>query len=60
MREFGIHVHSLNPALIQSQKTEDEPVDPGRIQNEDLARLAAYLLQQPRRLKIDNVGLWGF
>lgn len=60
VREFGIHVHSLNPALIQSQKTSDEPIDPGRIQNQDLADLVVYLLQQPRRLKIDNIGLWGF
>ena len=29
VREFGIHVHSLNPALIQSQKSASEPVDEG-------------------------------
>lgn len=60
VREYGIHVHSLNPALIQSQKTEEEAVDSGRIQNEDLASMVVYLLTQPRRLKIDNIGLWGF
>lgn len=60
VREFGIHVHSLNPALIQSQKTADEAIDSGLVQNEDLAHMAVYLLQQPRRLKIDNIGLWGF
>ena len=60
VREFGIHVHSLNPALIQSQKTLDEVVDKSRIQNEDIGRMVVYLLSQPRRLKIDNVGLWGF
>lgn len=60
VREYGIHVHSLNPALIQSQKTQDEAVDPGLIQNEDLAEMVVYLLQQPRRLKIDNIGMWGF
>lgn len=60
VREFGIHVHSLNPALIQSQKTLDEAVDKSRIQNEDIGRMVVYLLSQPRRLKIDNVGLWGF
>jgi len=60
VREFGIHVHSLNPALIQSQKIEGEAVDSSLIQNEDLARMALYLLEQPRRLKIDNIGLWGF
>lgn len=60
VRQYGIHVHSLNPALIQSQKSAQEPVDPGLIQNEDLADMVAYLLQQPRRLKIDNIGMWGF
>ena len=60
VREYGIHVHSLNPVLIQSQKTVYEAVDPGRIQNEDLASMAVYLLKQPRRLKIDNIGMWGF
>jgi 3-oxoacyl-[acyl-carrier protein] reductase len=60
VRQYGIHVHSLNPALIQSQITKDEMVDNGLIQNEDLARMTVYLLQQPRRLKIDNIGLWGF
>jgi 3-oxoacyl-[acyl-carrier protein] reductase len=60
VREFGIHVHSLNPALIQSQKVKSERVDNGLIQNEDLAEIIVYLLSQPRRLKIDNIGLWGF
>lgn len=60
VREYGIHVHSLNPALIQSQKTNAEAIDPGLIQNEDLASMVIYLLQQPRRLKIDNIGMWGF
>jgi 3-oxoacyl-[acyl-carrier protein] reductase len=55
-----VHVHSLNPALIQSQKTPDEAIDNGLVQNEDLAHMAVYLLQQPRRLKIDNIGLCGF
>ena len=54
----GIHVHSLNPALIQSQKAETEKVD--EIQNEDLGNMVVYLLSQPRRLKIDNIGLWGY
>jgi 3-oxoacyl-[acyl-carrier protein] reductase len=60
VRQYGIHVHSLNPALIQSQITEGEVIDKGLIQNDDLARMAVYLLQQPRRLKIDNIGMWGF
>jgi 3-oxoacyl-[acyl-carrier protein] reductase len=60
VREFGIHVHSLNPALIQSQKSDSDDIDPGLIQNEDLGEMVVYLLSQPRRLKIDNIGLWGF
>jgi len=60
VREHNIHVHSLNPALIQSQKTSDETVDNGLIQNEDIGRMVVYLLNQPRRLKIDNIGFWGF
>ncbi|WP_338516828.1 SDR family oxidoreductase [Alteromonas gracilis] len=60
VREFGIHVHSLNPALIQSQKVKSDQVDNGLIQNEDLSEMIVYLLSQPRRLKIDNIGLWGF
>ena len=60
VREYGIHVHSLNPALIQSQKTSDDAIDDGLVQNQDLADLMVYLLTQPRRLKIDNIGLWGF
>ena len=60
VREFGIHVHSLNPALIQSQKSDNDDIDQGLIQNEDLGEMVVYLLSQPRRLKIDNIGLWGF
>lgn len=60
VREYGIHVHSLNPALIQSQKTPKEKIDSGLIQNDDLADMLVYLLRQPRRLKIDNIGMWGF
>lgn len=60
VKPYGIHVHSLNPALIQSQKTEDEDIDEGLIQNQDLANTVLFLLTQARRLKIDNVGMWGF
>ncbi|GFD87936.1 hypothetical protein KUL152_01620 [Tenacibaculum sp. KUL152] len=60
VRESGIHVHSLNPALIQSQKSDSDDIDQGLIQNEDLGEMVVYLLSQPRRLKIDNIGLWGF
>ncbi|HBA58066.1 MAG TPA: NAD(P)-dependent oxidoreductase, partial [Alteromonas macleodii] len=39
---------------------ETEKVDDGLIQNEDLGNMVVYLLSQPRRLKIDNIGLWGY
>jgi len=60
VREYDIHVHTLNPALIQSQKQNEEALDSSLIQNEDLAQTILFLLQQPRRLKIDNIGMWGF
>ena len=60
VREFGIYVHSLNPALIQSQKSDSDDIDQGLIQNQDLGEMVVHLLSQPRRLKIDNIGLWGF
>ena len=60
VKEHNIHVHTLNPALIQSQKQSSDAVDAGLIQNEDLARTVVFLLSQPRRLKIDNIGMWGF
>lgn len=60
VREYGIHVHSLNPALIQSGKQPGDAIDSGLIQNEDIANMVVYLLKQPRRLKIDNIGMWGF
>lgn len=60
VKPYNIHVHSLNPALIQSQKAPNEAVDQGLIQNEDLAETVLFLLKQPRRLKIDNIGMWGF
>ena len=60
IREYNIHVHTLNPALIQSQKGPDDEIETNLIQNEDLANTLLFLLQQPRRLKIDNIGMWGF
>jgi NAD(P)-dependent dehydrogenase (short-subunit alcohol dehydrogenase family) len=59
VREHGIHVHSINPALIQSHKKPGDSIDTGLLQNEDLGATIVFLLQQPRRVKFDNVGLWG-
>ncbi|WP_218353107.1 SDR family oxidoreductase [Alteromonas lipotrueiana] len=60
VRQYNIHVHSLNPALIQSHRGSDEAIDEGLVQNEDIASTLLFLLKQPRRLKIDNIGMWGF
>lgn len=60
VRQYNIHVHALNPALIQSHRGSDEAIDEGLVQNEDIASTLLFLLKQPRRLKIDNIGMWGF
>lgn len=60
LHPYNVHVHSLNPALIQSKRKKEEALDPSLLQNEDIAQMLTYLIQQPRRIKIDNVGLWGF
>lgn len=60
VQQHNIHVHSLNPALIQSHRGPDEAIDAGLVQNEDIANTLLFLLKQPRRLKIDNIGMWGF
>ncbi|WP_332308892.1 SDR family oxidoreductase [Salinimonas marina] len=60
VREHNIHVHSLNPALIPSHRSSDEAIDEGLVQNEDIASTLLFLLKQPRRLKIENIGMWGF
>ena len=60
VQQHNIHVHSLNPALIQSHRGPDEAIDAGLVQNEDIASTLLFLLKQPRRLKIDNIGMWGF
>ena len=59
VREFGIIVHSLCPALVQvpPPSTEKE-VNDGVLQAEDLASTVMFLLTQPRRIKYDNIGLY--
>ncbi|HUK81874.1 MAG TPA: SDR family oxidoreductase [Verrucomicrobiae bacterium] len=59
VREFGIHVHCLCPGLVQvpPPKAESE-VRPGVLQVEDLASVALFLLNQPRRVQFENIGLF--
>ena len=59
VREFGIKVHSLCPGLVQVPKPEQAAdFAPGWLQTEDLASAVLFLLQQPKRVHFDNIGLW--
>jgi NADP-dependent 3-hydroxy acid dehydrogenase YdfG len=59
VREFGIIVHSLCPALVQvpPPATEREMND-DVLQVEDLASTVMFLLAQPKRIKYENIGLY--
>jgi len=61
VREFGIMVHALCPALVQvpPPATEAE-VNDGVLQAEDLASTVMFLLRQPGRIKYDTIGLYRF
>jgi NADP-dependent 3-hydroxy acid dehydrogenase YdfG len=59
VREFGIIVHSLCPALVQvPPPATEEEVNEGVLQADDLASTVMFLLSQPRRIKYDNIGLY--
>ncbi|MCU7493995.1 MAG: SDR family oxidoreductase [Ignavibacteria bacterium] len=61
VRDFGIHVHSLCPALVQVPAPENESdIMPGVLQTEDLASTVMFLLRQPRRIKYEDIGLFHF
>lgn len=61
VRDFGVHVHSLCPALVQVPKPEKESdIVPGVLQTEDLASTVIFLLRQPRRIKYEDIGLFHF
>ena len=61
VREYGIHVHCLCPGLVQVPPPQNESeVRPGVLQVEDLAAVALFLLKQPRRVKLENIGLYHF
>ncbi len=60
VREFGIKVHSLCPGLVQVPAVTDPAAQKsGWLQPEDLAASVLFLLQQPKRVHFDNIGLWG-
>ncbi len=59
VRESGIIVHALCPALVQVPPPENESeVNDGVLQTEDLASTVMFLLTQPRRIKYANIGLY--
>lgn len=61
VRDYGIHVHSLCPALVQVPAPENESgIVPGVLQTEDLASTVMFLLKQPRRIKYEDIGLFHF
>lgn len=61
VREYGIIVHSLCPALVQVPSPEkDNEINDGVLQAEDLASTLMFLLTQPKRIKYDNIGLYRF
>lgn len=61
VREYNIHVHCLNPALVQvpAPSSEDQ-VRSDVLQTEDLASTVVFLLKQPRRIFYENIGLYKF
>ncbi len=61
VREHGIKVHSLCPGLVQvpAPQCESERKE-GWLQVEDLAETALFVLRQPARVQLENIGLYGF
>lgn len=61
VREYGIHVHSLCPALVQVPPPKNKKeMDNGVLQVDDLASTVLFLLKQPKRIKYENIGLYRF
>ena len=61
VREFGIIVHCLCPALVQVPSPESEQrINNDVLQAEDLASTVMFLLTQPKRIKYEDIGLYRF
>ncbi len=61
VREHGIQVHSLCPGLIQVPKPEAvSDMKQGWLQVDDLADTVMFLLQRPRPVHFENIGMMGF
>ncbi|WP_369410427.1 SDR family oxidoreductase [Neiella litorisoli] len=61
VRQHGIKVHSLCPGLVQVPKpTHSADEMAGWLQVEDMANAVLYVLKQPKRVFLENIGLYGF
>jgi NADP-dependent 3-hydroxy acid dehydrogenase YdfG len=59
VREYGIRVNSLCPALVQvPPPANEEEIRQDVLQTEDLAQTVLFLLKQPDRIKFENIGLY--
>lgn len=59
VREYGIRVNSLCPALVQvPPPANDDTIRRDVLQVEDLAQTVLFLLKQPDRIKFENIGLY--
>lgn len=60
VRDYGIRVHNLMPALVQvpAPVTESDK-KPGWLQTEDLADAAEYILTRPHHVMVEDIGLIG-
>lgn len=60
VREYGIRVHNLMPALVQvPAPTEAELQKTGWLQTSDLADAAEYVLTRPEHVFLEDIGLMG-
>ena len=61
VKEHGIRVHSLCPGLVQVPEPACESdIKPGWLQVSDLAEAALFVLKQPARVQLEDIGLYGF
>lgn len=59
VREYGIRVNSLCPALVQvPPPANEDSIRHDILQVEDLAQTVLFLLKQPDRIKFENIGLY--
>jgi NAD(P)-dependent dehydrogenase (short-subunit alcohol dehydrogenase family) len=57
VQSFGIHVHCLNPALVEVKEPGQTP---GKLTVGDVADAVLWVLGRPGHVKLDNVGLYAW